>query len=451
MNLPAREPWSGPPVALFWDQSLVWGLICVDTLDRMGVPYRLLSGEDIHLGALHAHRVLLVPGGWALHKARALGDMGAEAIRAFVRGGGSYLGFCGGAGLALTAPRALELTPVERMPLSDRLPNASGEVWIHGSSDHPLFRDIPVEVPVSIWWPGQFGPNAEAEAIPLARYARPGADFRVADLAASDFPDGPAPWRSIETTYGINLDPDRLMGEPAILETRTGSGTVLLSYPHLETPDEPWGNRLLQNALRYLDECAAEAAAPQRGHHCHHGHGHHAAPAIKRGEPPAVRVSSDTLQHLAAASATADELIAFGERHLLWNWRRPWLLNWRRGVRGLEYGMLAVLLRRALDLARTLSPASTGAAKADGDLPTSPVRDLKASVTEFCAQSKRLLIEEKIASQSGIVPKIGSVNETVDSLRSRLFGGRMNHEGLARTVFDPLDALLLDLLRTRPK
>ena len=36
---------------------------------------------------------------------------------------------------------------------------------------------------------------------------------------------------------------------------------------------------------------------------------------------------------LKAKQAAAD-LIAFGEANLLWNWRKPWLLNWKRGNTG---------------------------------------------------------------------------------------------------------------------
>ena len=121
--------WDGPPVAVLWDQSLVWGLLCIDTLSKLGVPFELLSAAQICEDRLDAFRVLLVPGGWAVHKVRVLGETGRLKIAKFIDESGSYLGFCGGAGLALSSPPALYLTPVRRMPMPERLPSASGEIY----------------------------------------------------------------------------------------------------------------------------------------------------------------------------------------------------------------------------------------------------------------------------------------------------------------------------------
>ncbi|MGD9504429.1 MAG: hypothetical protein AB7W37_05940, partial [Syntrophobacteraceae bacterium] len=84
--------WSGFPIAVYWDASLVWGMICVETLQRLDIPFHLLSGEDIAGGWLGRYRVLLVPGGWASHKLRSLGREGEEAVHRFVSEGGSYIG-----------------------------------------------------------------------------------------------------------------------------------------------------------------------------------------------------------------------------------------------------------------------------------------------------------------------------------------------------------------------
>ena len=114
--------WDDPPVAVLWTQSLVWGLLCIDTLTRLEVPFRLVSASEICEDCLERFSILIVPGGWAVHKVRALGETGKLKIAKFIENGGSYIGFCGGAGLALSSPPALYLTPVRRMPLSERLP-----------------------------------------------------------------------------------------------------------------------------------------------------------------------------------------------------------------------------------------------------------------------------------------------------------------------------------------
>ncbi len=72
---------------------------------------------------------------------------------------------------------------------------------------------------------------------------------------------------------------------------------------------------------------------------------------------------------------------------------------------------------------------------------------LAESTREFCFLSKQLLLEEKIATQTGILSKLGKVNERVDKLRGDLFGTRMNHGGLCRSLFDLIDSMLLNLIR----
>ena len=53
--------------------------------------------------------LLIVPGGWASDKTAALRQEGRDAVREFVRNGGSYLGICGGAGFALDTRDGLGL------------------------------------------------------------------------------------------------------------------------------------------------------------------------------------------------------------------------------------------------------------------------------------------------------------------------------------------------------
>ncbi len=199
-------------------------------------------------------RILIVPGGWAAHKVRALGETGRLKIARFIDEGGSYIGFCGGAGLALSSPPALYLTPIRRMPLSERLPSASGEIHISGALSHPAWENIPARIPVSVWWPSQFRLDPELPGQPcLASYTDPGAGFQVADLRVCDM-DESAGWEELEEAYGINLDPARIKGHPAIIEIEKGKGRLVLSYAHLETPGDGWGNRLFFNILNYLND-----------------------------------------------------------------------------------------------------------------------------------------------------------------------------------------------------
>jgi hypothetical protein len=258
----------------------------------------------------------------------------------------------------------------------------------------------------------------------------------VADLPVTDLENHPFHWEEWEKIYGINLHPRWLLGQPALMEIRMGQGRLILSYPHLETPDDPWGNRLFLNILNYLDEkasCHGKRKASQQS-----PLQIFSSPTSQLLEPPTVR----TLNELARIQEYVDNLISFGERHLLWKWRNAWLLHWCRGIRGLEYGTLAFTVRILLSEARKRS-----AEHAENDSWLKPVQKLKEEVHEFCHLSRQLLLEEKLALQTGGLTKLGKVNEKVDRLRSELFGNKMTHGGLCRIIFDRLDWLLLQLLR----
>ena len=103
------------PIHILWDASHIWGLMAWRALRALGLSCRLVKGQEIAEGALlgkpgsrrDAGRaapppLLVVPGGNARLKALALGEAGRAAVRAYLERGGSYLGFCGGAGLALS-------------------------------------------------------------------------------------------------------------------------------------------------------------------------------------------------------------------------------------------------------------------------------------------------------------------------------------------------------------
>jgi hypothetical protein len=425
----------------------------MDTLSVLEVPFRLLSASEICEDCLDAFRILIVPGGWAAHKVRVLGETGRQKIAGFIDEGGSYIGFCGGAGLALSSPPALYLTPIRRMPLSERLPSASGEIHISGALSHPAWENLPARIPVSVWWPSQFRLDPGCQAACLASYADPGVGFQVADLRVCDTRES-AGWKQLEEAYGINLDPARIKGHPAIIEIEKGKGRMVLSYAHLETPGDGWGNRLFFNILNYLDDVSGVSTprcekivnsspltlGAKRG----------PSPLLTRQErsaaPSGIRYPASGI---SKAKQAAEDLIAFGEANLLWNWRKPWLLNWRRGIRGFEYGTLYVMLCHMAELEQKLAaePDSRLGAAVCGANWLERTKELEERTLEFCALAKRLLFEEKNAAGMGTVSKTGKVNERVDPLRRTLFGKKMNHGGFCGALFDLIDRMLLDLIR----
>ena len=80
--------------------------------------FEQISAAQVCDGVLSEFTTLLVPGGFAPNIERALGDAGAEAIRAFVRSGGGFVGICAGAFLG--SAWGLGLLPVELADASDR-------------------------------------------------------------------------------------------------------------------------------------------------------------------------------------------------------------------------------------------------------------------------------------------------------------------------------------------
>ena len=381
------------------------------------------------------------PEGGRPTKCAAWENPGKSRIAAFIECGGAYIGFCGGAGMALSSPPAIFLTPVERMPLAERLPSASGGIRIDGLISHPCWKDLPPTIPVSVWWPSQFRVTPTDEAICLASYADAETDFQVADLRVSD-PDPAISWSELEQAYGINLNPARIKGHPAIIEAQKGSGRMILSYAHLETPGDEWGNRLFFQILDYLNETSGVSGAGEADYFAPHD----TAPADER-----------IWTHIRHALDAASDLISFGEANLLWNWRRPWLLNWKRGIRGLEYGTLAVTLSYMAALhdkpeadsecGSSVPARAPGCPAAPGDDLLDRAKKLEEITGEFCIFARRLLLEEKFAARTTVLSKLGKVNERVDALRRALFGNRMHHGGLCRSLFDIIDVMLLEMLR----
>jgi len=403
-------PTSVPKLALLWDESHLWGLLAWRGLCALGARPHLLRTTDVTAGALDRlqPRVLVVPGGWAGRKAQALGEAGRAAIRRYVKAGGTYLGFCGGAGLALhnqgpTAP-LLGLCELRRKPASRRLPNCSGHV--HCRLHVPQYPASEAVLPV--WWPSQFD-LADTTVHILATYQRPGPDFWVADLPLDDIaPDDLSAW---EATYGINLHPRWLEGDPCILSAPFGAGSAILSYAHLETPNSPQANALLAALLDL-----PEAPIPPWD--------------IRQVTP--VWEDSALAQMLAAVQG----LIALGERHFLLTWRTSWLLGWRRGIPASHITTLLAMLSTALSL--PVSPSTRRWWHSQ-----SP-RCLELC-QKLCEETARYLVQERRSmTQNPSSPECGGSART--SMRQRLFGPFPGYGGMYGQILQILDELLAKIL-----
>lgn len=409
--------------ALLWDESLAWGLMALRALRGAGLPFDLLRSEEIRGGALSRYRMLLVPGGWASNKLSALGNRGQEEIRRFVDEGGSYLGICGGAGMA--TEDGIGLLPIRRKPTAERVASFSGPVRLTLAA-HRIWQGI--EMPLfNAWWPSQFQAGDQRTCV-LATY-----EEALPDAFSSDIPvaDGRViGWPGLEKRYGILLDPARLHGEPAVMEGSFGRGRVVLSLIHFDTPGDSNGAAVLRNLWDDLAPGWSFASPVNK--------------ANSRSRP--LPELMDAVEEIQTAAA---DLLASGSKHSLWYWRNPLLLQWRRGFRGLEYGTLAVMIG---EIGTRLSDPRPDSGPALPESMESPrmkeeVLEIRDQIIPFVEKAKDLLARERLFMQTAPLSPLECADAEISRLRQELFGSAMSHGGRFKQMIDVVDRLLFSLIR----
>ncbi len=426
-------------VALLWDKSFLWGYMAVSALRDLGFSFDLLTSVTVRNGALNNYQILFVPGGWAGLKSESLGTDGREELRRYVSRGGAYLGICGGAGLALQVDEGLGLLPVTRKPMADRLPNFSGSIRVRQASSHSLWWGLQGEASFQVWWPSQFDLVQPEKIQILGRYGDPESDFCVSDLNVCETVAARLEWEQLEKAYQINLNPERLSNEPAIIAGEHGQGRVVLSYPHLETPGDVAGNMALFNIWHDLLSSSVLEC-----------------PDDSDGTKVAniVPVDEQSLERVRAMARETEKLVALGERHNLWSWRNPWLLQWQRGVRGAEFGTIAVLLQGLVrELERTGGIASTyptpSSLKVDAQF------EKLVELWGLFRDKGRALLEEEARNLNDKKANNGeALSPRVRDLRTEIFNcvrcyGSRSYGGLYRQLLDQIDGLLLGALLGR--
>jgi hypothetical protein len=369
--------------------------------------------------------MLYVPGGWASQKLYALEDRGQKEIRRFVEDGGSYLGICGGAGMA--TEEGIGLMPVRRRPTAERVPSLSGPIRL-SLAGHRIWQGI--DTPIFIaWWPSQFRAADQGTRV-LACYEEVLPDAFSSDISVAD--GRVIGWPDLEARYGILLDPARLYGEPAVLEGHFGRGNVFLSLIHFDTPGDRNGAAVLRNLWNYLAS-GWSSKSPVRK-----------VRSRRRSLPELPSEFRDIIEGIKMA---VSELISKGSRNFLWYWRNPLLLQWRRGVRGLEYGTLAVMIE---EIGKRLSGADGGQAHAASlDLlclreDASEIRD---QLIPFVEKAKRLVIRERFYMNTAPLSPVECADPEISRLRLELFGSAMSHGGDFKRLIDIVDRLLFNLIR----
>ncbi len=418
------------PCALLWDESFLWGLMAWRALREGGLPFDLIRSEDIRAGKLSRYTMLFVPGGWASAKLHALGEKGQSEIRSFVANGGSYLGICGGAGMATES--GLALLPAHRVPTKDRVPSFSGPIRL-SLADHAIWNSIRTPV-FHAWWPLQFRIDTGTRLRLLARYDEAHDDAYCADVRVGD--GRITGWSALEERYGIYLDPDRLKDEPAVIEGRYQSGKVLLSLVHFDTPGDQNGALVLRNLWRYL--IRDDVFYFPGGNASHRIR-------INAADYRQIKGILDDINNVIAG------LLADGERKHLWRRRNPLLLLWRRGVRGMECSTLAAMIDEitgCLSRYHQVRPGKEWSLPESTD-PSHLKRDL-ALISElpipFTAGAKRLLAQENHVGTMPPSPADGKADK-FSSLELNLFGSSRGPGGNFKRLIDAVDDLLLKLIK----
>ncbi|MEW6602343.1 MAG: BPL-N domain-containing protein, partial [Nitrospirota bacterium] len=403
-------------VAFLWDESFLWGLMAYKALKAYGLPFDLIKAEDIKAGALNGYKMLFVPGGWASNKIKALGEEGAAAIRKFVSDGGSYLGFCGGAGLATAGKDGLGLVNIKRRPTKERVPSFSGRIELN-INEHPIWKDIPPHPPLTkgghrgggnshpvfhAWWPSQFIVEDDSIKI-LATYGDALPDAFSSDICVGDV-DSSGRWEELEAVYKINLNPARLRDEPAVIEGIYGKGKVVLSLVHFDTPEDVNGQRVLENLWEYFGCQNTE---------------------LRIQNPDEIKSKGSPGSGLWTLCS---ELISLGERNFLWFWRNTMLLQWRRGVRGLEYNTLYIMIKEIVGRGVACNAPAIGR--------------LQDSLVPFVDKAKKLLVLERHALQKGHITYERCEDPDIQKLRGELFSESKSHGGKFKELVDEIDNIL---------
>ncbi|CAE7706757.1 unnamed protein product, partial [Symbiodinium necroappetens] len=197
-----------------------------------GWSFVRLTPEEVRKGALltSSYDVFIVPGGYAPNFAAALGDLGGERIRDFVKAGGGYVGICAGAYLGTSW--GYDLLPVNVLDIDH---------WDRGKTD---------ACELSATDAGRRIAGKTLPATFAVRYAN-GPLLEILDSCVESFVDFQSQLRGKRGTY-----PPLMKGSPALLGGPLGKGRVLLVSPHIE------GTKELGDCFRSFVRWTAEAGQP---------------------------------------------------------------------------------------------------------------------------------------------------------------------------------------------
>lgn len=168
--------------------------------------------------------------------------------------------------------------------------------------------------------------------------------------------------------------------------------------------------------------------------------------------PNSFAIDNKLINIVRELEIAGEKFISFGQRNFLWFWRNSWLLQWRRGIRGLEYGMIYLMIK---ELSRMITEMvkmrkTTPESKNDiGETPTKKMVFLKEICLSFFEEAKQLLMEERYAMNYGSINFGKSDDHKIQQLRKKLFSSSKRYGGDFKQIIAILDNLLLGMIRCR--
>ncbi len=407
------------PAAIFWNESYLWGIWLYKALESINLKVDILSVEELEKLNIENYSVFFVPGGWSSNKLKVLNESTKEIIRKFVEEGGIYFGICGGAGLA--TEEGLGLVKVKKN--KNRVPSFSGSFIATIKKEHPLFKNIKQYSKFYLFYPPDFEIKDTNSVKTLAWFLKPGEDAFSSDLPVVDFKNL---WEEVETFYEIPLNPKRMIDKPVLMESSLGKGIVYLSLIHVDTPGDKNGLKILKN-LSFLHKISMNKNTQNKKF-------------IKEKDLESQqKIFLSTIQDF---TFLVNELIILAERNFLLYRRYPFLYQWRRGIRGLEYLNLWIIFKELLKLLKKVKlkrKLVENLLKKFGEI----IDDLNY----FIEVSSILLIKERVNLSKGKLTYIETQDEEVKKIRENLFGKSKSYGGLYKKILDTLDYIFLKVLK----
>jgi len=457
---------------ILWDNSHIWGLLALHCVKAMQIPFKLVKAEEISQGILSGKSscMLLVPGGSARLKAKSLGEKGKNAIKNFVASGNHYLGFCGGAGLALSHSEGLALCPWTRASYANKWQHLISGHIITKLSEHELcptnfnaihnqekihndldsnnnlhklcakhvfslnikdvqcaeakdnllaatkYEHIYDDIILPVWWPGCFQNKYDENIEILARYQAPANDMWIADILLSSLPT--SIFKEWKARYDLDFDPAFLSEQVCVLHGKYAKGSYTLSYSHLETPNSAYANHWLAHLFSKLIDLDPAISV---------------TPSWKIEDEKIAWENTAANKEIFTIRDNIQKLICLGEAHNLLFKRNDWLWGWRSGIPGIALNNL----NTAVHVALSQMPTKKSMLYWQEHRVT-----FKKNMEIFTEATEKYLLDERLATTlSSTVPEI--INRThLNNQRTAIFGSPMRAGGLYQEILDVLEQII---------